>query len=229
MTLVRKGLIIGNDPDLTEVLKEQLEAHGEFVADGVNSGVVAIEITSKRYYDIILIDDTLIDKHGSEVCKVIRNNGIKSPIIMLSASNDETEIVSSLDAGANDFIVKPFRIKVLMARIRARMRETEQSEFAMFQIGPYMFHPAEKLMSHSHSDEKVRLTEKETAIVKFLYLANENVVSRDTLLGEVWGYNVGVTTHTLETHVYRLRQKFEPDPSKATILVTEPTGYRLVR
>ncbi len=229
MPPVRKGLIIGNDSDLTEMLKEQLDAHGEFVTDSADSGGVAIANVAKQYYDIILLDDTLADTHSRELCKAIRNNGVKSPIIMLSSSNDEAEIVLSLDAGANDFIVKPFRIKVLMARIRVRMRETEQSEFAMFQIGPYKFQPADKLMLHSQSDEKVRLTEKETAILKFLYLANESVVSRDTLLGEVWGYNAGVTTHTLETHVYRLRQKIEPDPSSAAILVTEPAGYRLVR
>ena len=84
-------------------------------------------------------------------------------------------------------------------------------------------------MHDNRNEQKIRLTEKESAIVKFLYLASDSVVSRDTLLGEVWGYNVGVTTHTLETHVYRLRQKIEEDPSNAVILVTEPKGYRIIR
>ena len=158
----------------------------------------------------------------------MRDNGVKSPIIMLSSSDDESEIVSMLDAGANDFLTKPFRIQVLMARIRARVREMEQSEFAVFQVGPYKFRPADKFMEHVEGGRVVRLTEKETAIIRFLYLANDKVVTRQALLEEVWGYNAAVTTHTLETHVYRLRQKIEQDPSNARILVTEPHGYRLI-
>ena len=148
---------------------------------------------------------------------------------MLSKSDTDADTILGLDAGANDYVIKPFRIKVLMARLRARIRETEQSEYAVFQIGYYSFRPLDKTMQDNRSDQKIRLTEKETAIVKFLYLASDHVVSRDVLLGEVWGYNAGVTTHTLETHVYRLRQKIEEDPSNALILVTEPKGYKIVR
>ena len=147
---------------------------------------------------------------------------------MLSCSADDADTILGLDSGANDYIVKPFRINVLMARLRARIREAEQSEHAVFQIGPYSFRPLDKTMYDNHEDRKIRLTEKETAIVKFLYLANDPVVSRDVLLGEVWGYNANVTTHTLETHVYRLRQKIEKDPSNALILITESNGYRIV-
>jgi DNA-binding response OmpR family regulator len=86
--------------------------------------------------------------------------------------------------------------------------------------------PAAKILHDQAANRKIRLTEKETAILKYLYRIGA-VVDRDTLLGEVWGYNAGVSTHTLETHVYRLRQKIEPDPSKVTLLVTEAGGYRL--
>ncbi|MBT5494999.1 MAG: winged helix-turn-helix domain-containing protein, partial [Alphaproteobacteria bacterium] len=92
----------------------------------------------------------------------------------------------------------------------------------------YTCKPSVKMLIEDASEKKVRLTEKETSILKFLYRAGDKVVGRDTLLGKVWGYNAGVTTHTLETHVYRLRQKIELDPSNAEILVTEPGGYRLV-
>ena len=126
------------------------------------------------------------------------------------------------------FRSKPFRLGVLVARLRAHMRQHEQSEDAVFTIGRYSFRPAGKLLLDSQSGEKVRLTEKETAILKFLYRAGAKVVNRETLLSEVWGYNSGVTTHTLETHVYRLRQKMERDPSDAVMLVTEPGGYRLI-
>ena len=134
----------------------------------------------------------------------------------------------NLEGDANDYVAKPFKIGVLLARLRGHIREHEKSEYAVFQIGPYTFRPAAKIMVDNEADKKVRLTEKETAIVKFLCLAGKRIVSRDILLGEVWGYNAGVTTHTLETHVYRLRQKIEREPSNAELLVTEPNGYRLV-
>ncbi len=107
------------------------------------------------------------------------------------------------------------------------MRQHEQSEDAVFTIGPYTFKPSSKILVHQ-DQSKIRLTEKETAILKYLYRASDQVVGRDVLLHEVWGYNSGVTTHTLETHIYRLRQKIEREPSNAEILVTETGGYKLV-
>jgi len=228
MTAGRRVLVVDDDEDLRQMLAEQLEIHEEFITDGVESGAAAIEITKNQYYDMILLDVGLPDLDGREVCRVMRRNGVKSPIIMLTGADTDADTILGLDAGANDYVTKPFRIGVLMARLRAHVREHEQSEHAVFQIGPYSFRPAGKIMLDMENDKKVRLTDKETAIIKFLYLAGERVVGRDVLLGEVWGYNAGVTTHTLETHVYRLRQKIERDPSNAVLLVTEPNGYRLV-
>ena len=228
MTAGRRVLVVDDDEDLRQMLAEQLEIHEEFVTDGAESGTEAIEIAKNQYYDMILLDVGLPDMDGREVCRVMRRNGVKSPIIMLTGADTDADTILGLDAGANDYVTKPFRIGVLMARLRAHVREHEQSEYAVFQIGPYSFRPAGKLMLDLENDKKVRLTDKETSIIKFLYLAGERVVGRDVLLGEVWGYNAGVTTHTLETHVYRLRQKIERDPSNAVLLVTEPNGYRLV-
>ena len=228
MTAGRRVLVVDDDEDLRQMLAEQLEIHEEFVTDGVDSGAIAIETAKNQYYDMILLDVGLPDMDGREVCRVMRRNGVKSPIIMLTGADTDADTIMGLDAGANDYVTKPFRIGVLMARLRAHVREHEQSEYAVFQIGPYSFRPAAKLMLDTENDKKVRLTDKETAIIKFLYLAGERVVGRDVLLGEVWGYNAGVTTHTLETHVYRLRQKIERDPSNAVLLVTKPNGYRLV-
>ena len=124
-------------------------------------------------------------------------------------------------------MTKPFRFAVLLARIRAQLRTHEQSEDAVFSVGHYTFKPAQKMLIEGNG-AKVRLTEKETAIVKYLYRAEQKVIGRDELLEQVWGYNSGVTTHTLETHIYRLRQKIEKDPSNARLLVTEGGGYKLV-
>jgi len=228
MNVGRRVLVVDDDEDLRQMLAEQLEIHEEFITDGVENGAEAIETTKNQYYDMILLDVGLPDMDGREVCRVMRRNGVKSPIIMLTGADTAADTILGLDAGANDYVTKPFRIGVLMARLRAHVREHEQSEYAVFQIGPYSFRPAAKLMLNNETEKKVRLTDKETAIIKFLYFAGERVVGRDVLLGEVWSYNAGVTTHTLETHVYRLRQKIERDPSNAELLVTEPNGYRLV-
>jgi DNA-binding response OmpR family regulator len=148
-----------------------------------------------------------------------------APIIMLTAADADADQVHGLDAGANDYVTKPFRFGVLLARIRAHLRSHEQSEAAVYRIGPYEFRPAGRVLIDA-KQKKVRLTDKETNILKYLYRAGAPV-PREELLTEVWGYNAGVTTHTLETHVYRLRQKIEPDPARATILITEAGGYRL--
>lgn len=228
MTAKRKVLIVDDDPDLRDMLAEQLRIHDEFETEGADTGAAGIERTAGNYFDIILLDVGLPDMDGREVCRAMRQGGVKSPILMLTGANTEADTILGLEAGPNDYVTKPFRIGVLLARMRAHLREHEQSEYAEFGIGPYSFRPAAKLLLDKETNKKVRLTDKETAIIKYLYLAGERVVGRDVLLGEVWGYNAGVTTHTLETHVYRLRQKIERDPSNAQLLVTEPNGYRLI-
>ena len=228
MTAKRKVLIVDDDPDLCDMLADQLRIHDEFETEGALTGAAAIERIAGTYFDIILLDLGLPDMDGREVCRAMRQGGVKSPILMLTGVDTETDTILGLEAGANDYVTKPFHIGVLLARMRAHLREHEQSEHAVFGIGPYSFRPAAKLLLDTETNKKVRLTDKETAIIKYLYLAGERVVGRDVLLGEVWGYNAAVTTHTLETHVYRLRQKIERDPSNAQLLVTEPNGYRLI-
>ena len=148
---------------------------------------------------------------------------------MLTGAVGENDTIAGLDAGANDYVAKPFRLGELLARLRAQLRQHEASEDAEFVIGPYLFQPAHKLLLDADTRKKTRLTEKEASILRFLYRAGGKAVSRETLLGEVWGYNAGVNTHTLETHIYRLRQKIERDPATATLLVTAEGGYRLAR
>jgi len=224
----KKILLIDDDEALRQSLSEQLRLHEEFDTVEADTGALGIERAKGSYFDLILLDVGLPDMDGREVCRLMRRGGVKSPIIMLTAAESDADTIQALDAGANDYVTKPFRLGVLLARMRAQLRQHEQSEDAVFTIGPYTFRPSAKLLTHGESKKKVRLTEKETSILKYLYRSGDAVVGRDKLLGEVWGYNAGVTTHTLETHVYRLRQKIEEDPSAAEILVTEPGGYRLV-
>ncbi len=227
MNRVKKILLVDDDELLRDALVDQFAVHDEFAVEPVMTAQAAIDrVKEEAHIDLMLLDVGLPDMDGREACRIMRKNGFKSPIIMLTGADSEADTILGLDAGANDYVSKPFKFGVLLARVRAHLRSHEQSEDAVFKVGPYEFRPAVKMLV-TPEDKKIRLTEKEPSILKFLYRAGGKPVTRDVLLDEVWGYNSGVTTHTLETHVYRLRQKIEPDPSNAAILLTESGGYRL--
>lgn len=227
MANVKKILMVDDDEDLREALADQLVLTEDFDVFEAEDGARGLEKAREAIYDLVILDVGLPDMDGRELCRLMRKQGVKCPILMLTGHDTDADTILGLDAGANDYVSKPFKFPVLLARIRAQLRQHEQSEDAVFQLGPYTFRPAIKMLL-TEEDKKIRLTEKETNILKYLYRATDGVVARDVLLHEVWGYNAGVTTHTLETHIYRLRQKIEPDPSNARLLVTESGGYRLV-
>ena len=229
MTGDRPILVVDDDETLRDTLAEQLQVDGEFRADeaGTLAEADAKLAAKDARYDAVILDVTMPDGDGRDFCARLRQGGYRMPIIMLTGSDEELDVVRGLDAGANDYIAKPFRLAELLARLRAQLRIFENSEDAVFTIGPYTFRPSAKLLQEPVKNRRIRLTEKEAAILKFLYRAGERPVARQVLLNEVWGYNAAVTTHTLETHIYRLRQKIEPDPSNARLLVTEGGGYRL--
>lgn len=225
----RPILIVDDDPALRATLAEQLALEGEFTVAEADDMAQAEQrlVQAETRFDLILLDIRLPDGDGRDLCLKLRRQGLRMPIIMLTGADAESDVVRGLDAGANDYIAKPFRLNELLARMRAQLRVFDNSEDAVFTIGPYLFRPSAKLLQDPGRNRKIRLTEKEAAILKYLYRAGGQPVGRQILLNEVWGYNSAVTTHTLETHVYRLRQKIEPDPSNAQLLVTEGGGYRL--
>ena len=223
----RRILLVDDDADLRQTLVEQLETYPQF--DIVEAGTAndAIKVTRERNVDLMILDVGLPDMDGREAVKVLREEGYKSPILMLTGHDTDADQIRGLESGANDYLTKPFRFPVLLARINSALRQHDQSEDVVFTIGPYSFQPSAKLLE-ANDGNKVRLTDKETLILKYLYRQGPKTITRDVLLKEVWGYNNRVTTHTLETHIYRLRQKIERDPSNARLLVTEDGGYRLV-
>jgi DNA-binding response OmpR family regulator len=223
----RKILIVDDDEGLRDSLTEQLALHDEFEAVAVDTGTKGVTAAKAGQIDLVLMDVGLPDLDGREAVRMLRKSGFKAPIIMLTGHDTDSDTILGLESGANDYIAKPFRFAVLLARIRAQLRQHEASEDAVFNIGPYSFRPSSKILV-SPKGNKVRLTEKETAILRYLYRAGQQPVSRETLLQEVWGYNSGVTTHTLETHIYRLRQKVEKDAGNPALLVTDVGGYKLV-
>ncbi len=224
---IRSILLVDDDNDLKEAITDQLALYEEFEVRTAENATIGMAEAKKEHVDLLIMDVGLPDMDGREAVKLLRKSGFRAPIIMLTGHDTDSDTILGLESGANDYVTKPFRFAVLLARIRAQLRTHEHSEDAIFTIGPYSFRPSQKILTEEDGT-KIRLTEKETAILKYLYRAELKVIGRDELLEQVWGYNSGVTTHTLETHIYRLRQKIEKEPSNARLLVTEGGGYKLV-
>lgn len=225
----RPILIVEDDEALRQVLVDQVTSSGVYQSfEAATLGEASQHLgAADARFDSIILDINLPDGDGRDFCAKIRKQGHTMPVIMLTGAFEEADVVSGLNSGANDYIAKPFRANELLARLQAQLRLFDTSEAAVFTIGPYTFRPAAKLLIGADKKQRLRLTAKEVDILKFLYRNANRVVSRQVLLDEVWGYNAGVTTHTLETHVYRLRQKIEADPSNCRLLMTAPGGYRL--
>jgi DNA-binding response OmpR family regulator len=229
MPATRPILIVEDDAALRQVLADHVSSSGVFQSvEAATLDEASRHLgASEARFDSIILDISLPDGDGRDFCARIRQQGHTMPIIMLTGASTESDVVSGLNAGANDYIAKPFRANELLARLQAQLRLFDTSEDAVFTIGHYTFRPASKLLVGPDKKQRIRLTAKEVDILKFLYRHANQVVSRQVLLGEVWGYNAGVTTHTLETHIYRLRQKIESDPADCRLLVTAAGGYRL--
>ena len=228
MTNTRKILIVDDDRELSDALTEQLSQYEEFEFVAAENGGKGMQVAKEGQINLVLMDVGLPDIDGREAVRILRRNGFKAPIIMLTGHDTDADSILGLEFGANDYVTKPFRFPVLLARIRSQLRQHETSQDAVFTIGPYTFRPGLKVLLLNQSGSKVRLTETEVSIIRYLFRAGQRPVSRETLLQEVWGYNPGLTTHTLETHIYRLRQKIEKDAAAPAILVTETGGYKLV-
>src|SRR5262245_59077219 len=220
----RTILIVDDDAELREALVEQLALHEEFEAVAVESGTKGVQAAKNGQVDLVIMDVGRPDVDGREAVRILRKSGFKAPIIMLTGHDTDSDTILGLESGANDYITKPFRFAVLLARIRAQLRQHEASADDVFIIGPYTFQPSSKILLNPKGN-KVRLTEKETAILRYIYRAGQRPVSSATLLQEDWGYNAVVTTRRLEK---LLRHKIEIDDASPAILVTEAGGYNLM-
>jgi len=223
----KKLLLVDDDSELRKTLEEQIALHEGFDITSFGDAKSALEFIKDTHVDLLLLDIDLPDMDGRELCNCLREQNYHMPILLLTGADGEADTILGLNSGANDYIVKPFRFGVLLARLRAHLRQHEQNESANFKIGNYIFRAGTKQL-FGNKGEKIRLTEKEAAILKYLYRTGSQPVSREVLLSEIWGYRPNISTHTLETHIYRLRQKIESDPSESSLLITVPGGYKLV-
>jgi len=159
MATKRTILIVDDDAELRDALVEQLALHEEFDAISADSGTKGVQAAKNGQVDLVIMDVGLPDVDGREAVRILRKNGFKAPIIMLTGHDTDSDTILGLESGANDYITKPFRFAVLLARIRAQLRQHEASEDAVFAIGPYTFRPSSKLLL-SPKGSKVRLTER---------------------------------------------------------------------
>jgi DNA-binding response OmpR family regulator len=224
MPSAKRVLLVDDDEMLRASLAEQFTDGGTYEAVVAGTYAEGFKKGLEGLYEFMILDVGLPDGDGRNLCRALRETGVTCPILILTAADSDADTIEGLRSGANDYITKPFRFAVLAARVDAHLRSHGSNEEAIYRIGPYTFRPSAKILLDS--GKRIRLTEKETNILKYLQRAG-GTVSREVLLHEVWGYNPAVSTHTLETHIYRLRQKIERDPSHAQLLVTESGGYRL--
>ncbi len=224
----RHILIVDDNRALRSTLALALETMGGFTVRMAEDAGTALTLATSRahHFDAILLDLTPVGA-GIALCANLRDHDVRVPIILVTDASAEDDVVRGLDAGANDYVVKPFRLAEIIARLRAQIRAFETSEDAVLLVGPYHFRPGSRTLTEPGSNRRVRLTDKEASVLKHLYRAGRTPVSRQTLLREVWGYANGASTHTVETHIYRLRRKIEPDAAVARILVNVDGGYRL--
>lgn len=222
-------LIVDDDEALSAALSERFVSLYDFETTAVASGARALEVTKGTHFDLIILDVNLPDHDGRDLCRLFRRKGVTCPIIVLTGLQDESDEVLALESGATDYVTKPFPFRVLQSRVRAHLRQSERLEEAAFRVGPYLFRPAASMLLSQATGARVALTPKETALLKFLLRSGPEPVSADVLLREVWDYTPDTETHTVQSLIYRLRQKIESDPSEPAILVTDRDGYRLAR
>ena len=219
-------LIVDNDAYLRANLRQQFFAEGFqniFDVGSVTGLNAALEDADP---DLILLDLQMPDCNGVEICKRFRSDGFAKPIVMLTDKNAESDIIEGLKAGANDYVKKPIRMGDLLARINIQLQQFKVSDDIRFEMAGLNFVPTNKILHKIGCARIQALTEKETKILQVLHRAFPKSVTKSELLNEVWGMRDGLTTHTLETHIYRLRQKIGR-VTETPIVTTTENGYKL--
>ena len=226
----RHILVVLPDACDTKVLTARLASDPDYAVEIVTSAFTCVSRLAggATTPDAILLAHAMPDADGAEFCFRLRQRGLTVPILLVGTPASEPHIVRALDLGASDVIVSPLRPAEGLARLRAQIRAHEASEDAVLSIGPFQFRPARRQLLNMRTGGRTLLTEKEAAVLKFLCRATAPV-PRSTLLREVWGYKVGASTHTVETHIYRLRRKIGPEAGQCSLVVNEHGGYRLRR
>jgi len=214
-------LLVEDDLAIAAPLARALERE-DFHVTHVDSGAEALSL-SRRNIDLVLLDLTLPDIDGLDVCRAIREENRRLPVVILTARTDEADVVIGLDAGADDYVTKPFRLAELLARVRVRLRLTEPDS-ALSSNGVRIDTLAHRAW---YNDDALDLTPKEFGVLALLVSDAGHVVSRQRLMHEVWDEDYYGTTRTLDMHISALRRKLQDDPSHPRLITTvRGVGFR---
>jgi two-component system alkaline phosphatase synthesis response regulator PhoP len=218
-------LIVDDEPEMVRGLEDNLRFEGYQTASATN-GQDAVALAQSGAPDLILLDVMMPRMSGWDVCRALREKGIEAPIIMLTARGEEVDRVRGLELGADDYVTKPFSLRELLARVRAVLRRPgPRSRFDEFTFGDVRIRP--RVRQVFKAGEEIRLTRKEFDLLVFLVAHRGEVITRERLLDEVWGYERFPTTRTVDTHILRLRKKFEADADRPVwILTFHGHGYK---
>ncbi len=223
-----KVLIIEDEPNMVLGLKDSCEYEG-YEVSVARDGKEGLEKASHEKPDIILLDVMLPLMSGLDVCRTLRTRGIETPILMLTARSEETDKVVGLEVGADDYVTKPFSIKELLARVRAHLRRAAKQ---VTEIESFTFGDVElnfKKYTARKAGEVLDLSPREFEILRYLIRHRGEIVTRDQLLDEVWGYDSTPITRTVDNHIAKLRQKIELNPSEPKHIITiHRLGYRFI-
>jgi two-component system alkaline phosphatase synthesis response regulator PhoP len=222
---VPRILIVDDEPEMVRGLEDNLRFEG-YQTVAACDGRQGLSLALSEAPDLILLDIMMPGMSGWDVCRELRRRGVDVPVIMLTARGEEADRVQGLELGADDYVSKPFSLRELLARIRAVLRRPSlRRKFEELAFDDVRIHLRSRQVVKA--GEEVALTRKEFDLLRYLVEHRGEVVTRDRLLEEVWGYDQFPTTRTVDTHVLRLRQKFEPDPERPRFILTvHGQGYR---
>ena len=227
-----KILIVEDEPDMRLGLKDNLEFDG-YEVDSAENGKEGYEKITKNNYDLVLLDVMMPEMSGFEVCKQIRKDGVKVPVILLTAKGEEIDKVRGLELGADDYITKPFSLRELLARVKAVLRRAPDSAVSInsknskVQIGLLTIDFSTYIAVSKN--KPVQMSHKEFELLHYLWDKRNTVVTRDDLLNKIWGYEESPTTRTVDNFIVRLRQKIEKDPERPHFIITvHGIGYKLI-
>lgn len=227
--MARKILIVEDEPNMSRGLKDNLEFEG-YDVDIADNGAIGLQKIISNPYALIVMDVMMPEMSGLEVCKRVRDAGIAVPIVLLTAKSEEIDKVLGLELGADDYITKPFSLRELLARIKAVLRrnaEVPGSDGERCKIGKLTLNF--NAYTAQDASGNVKMSHKEYAILKYLYQKKNEIISRNDLLENVWGYDELPTTRTVDNFIVKLRHKIEEDPDAPRIIITvHGTGYKLV-
>lgn len=226
---MKKILIIEDEPDMIKGLRDNLEFE-DYQVDSAMDGNEGLDKALNNYYDLILLDIMLPGISGFDICRSIRDKGVDTPVIIISARSEEIDKVLGLEMGADDYIIKPFGLRELLARIRANLRRSatsSQVESAYIKIGKLSVNF--KNYQAFNTEGQVKMSHKEFELLQYLYENPCRIINRDELMDNVWDINNEITSRTVDNFIVRLRQKTETDPGNPRIILTvHGAGYKMI-